>query len=117
MYFFVESPKSYRTNLENRTAIAPMTITIQASGILKEQIPTELEIEASTVGEAVSQYDLSAAGEVLLLVNGRLAHWNTVLNEGDVLKLVPAIGGGARSRRLRFTADFPGLPGLPRISN
>ena len=78
-----------------------MTITIQASGILKEQIPTELQVEASTVGEALSPFDLSAAGEVLLLVNGRLAHWNTVVNEGDVLKLVPAIGGGAGTRAVK----------------
>ena len=71
-----------------------MTITIQASGILKEQIPTELHVEAHTVGEAISRFDLSVAGEVLLLVNGRMAHWQTELHDGDVLKLLPAIGGG-----------------------
>ena len=34
-------------------------------------------------------------GELILLVNGRMAHWQTPLTDGDVLKLVPAIGGGA----------------------
>lgn len=78
-----------------------MSITLHASGILKEQIPTEVQIKASTVGEAVAQYDMSAAGDVLMLVNGRMAHWNTELHDGDVLKLVPAIGGGdgVRSNR------------------
>ncbi len=75
-----------------------MTITVQASGILKEQIPTELQLEASTVGEAVSQLNLPDVGEMLLLVNGRLAHWQTELHDGDLLKLVPAIGGGAARR-------------------
>lgn len=72
-----------------------MTITIQASGILKEQIPSDLYAEATSVGEALASFDLSAAGEVLLLVNGRIAHWQTELHDGDVIKLVPAIGGGA----------------------
>ena len=35
-------------------------------------------------------------GELILLVNGRMAHWQTPLSDGDVLKLVPAIGGGIR---------------------
>ena len=72
-----------------------MTVIIQASGILKEQIPSDLPVEANSVGEALAQYDLSAAGDVLLLVNGRMAHWQTKLHDGDVLKLVPAISGGS----------------------
>ena len=71
-----------------------MTITVLASGILKDQIPKELKLEASTVGEAVSQLDLPEVGEMILLVNGRMAHWQTALQDGDLLKLVPAIGGG-----------------------
>ena len=71
-----------------------MAVNIQASGILKEKIPAGLQLEASTVGEAVTQLDLPENGELILMVNGRMAHWHTQLDEGDVLKLVPAIGGG-----------------------
>lgn len=71
-----------------------MSIKIQTSGILKEQIPADLQVEASNVGEALSQLDLPEDGELILLVNGRMAHWQTPLNDGDVLKLVPAISGG-----------------------
>lgn len=71
-----------------------MTITIQVAGVLKEQVEDGLQLEASTVGEAVTQLDLVDTGELILLVNGRMAHWQTPLSDGDMLKLVPAIGGG-----------------------
>ena len=76
-----------------------MPITIQTAGFLKEQIPDDLSVDANTVGEAVTQLDLGETGELILLVNGRMAHWQTSLNDGDVLKLVPAIGGGAFALR------------------
>jgi sulfur carrier protein ThiS len=72
-----------------------MAVGIQASGVLQKHLPSGLQIEAATVGEAVSMVDLPEVGELLLLVNGRIAHWQTELNDGDVLKLVPAIGGGS----------------------
>ena len=72
-----------------------MPVGIQAAGILKEHITPDLTVEASSVGEAVSQLDFRDAGEVVFLVNGRMAHWQTKLHDGDLLKLIPAIGGGA----------------------
>lgn len=47
-----------------------------------------------TVGEAVSRLNLPESGELVMLVNGRIAYWQTELEDGDVLKLIPAISGG-----------------------
>ena len=71
-----------------------MPITVQTAGVLKQQLPDDLQLEARTVGEAITQLDLVESGELILLVNGRMAHWQTQLSDGDILKLVPAIGGG-----------------------
>jgi len=71
-----------------------MAIMIQTTGILRQQVPDGLQVEARSVGDAVTQLDLTETGELILLVNGRMAHWQTPLSDGDVLKLVPAIGGG-----------------------
>lgn len=40
--------------------------------------------------------DLPEMGELILLVNGRPAYWETALADGDVLHLVPGISGGNR---------------------
>jgi molybdopterin converting factor small subunit len=47
-----------------------------------------------TVGQAVERLSLPSDVGVAMLVNGRVAHWNTVLRDGDVLTLVPEICGG-----------------------
>ena len=71
------------------------SITIQATGSLKQYVASETTVHnARTVGEAVSQLGLPEVGELLLIVNGRLAYWQTELEDGDVLQLVPAISGG-----------------------
>lgn len=31
---------------------------------------------------------------VMILVNGRLAGWETTLQDGDLVELLPAVGGG-----------------------
>ena len=72
-----------------------MPITVQATGTLKQRIPPGTTVEAATVAEAVTQLDVPEAEEVILLVNGRIAHWNTALADGDMLQLVLGISGGA----------------------
>lgn len=47
-----------------------------------------------TVGEAVTRLGLPDLGELIMLVNGRPAHWHTELEDGDTLHLVPGISGG-----------------------
>lgn len=70
-------------------------ITIQAAGSLKERIPADLVVaQARTVGEAVAQLPMPPDMGLVMMVNGRLAHWNTELKDGDVLRLAPVVGGG-----------------------
>jgi len=72
------------------------TITIKATGQLREHIPPDTTLHnVHTVGEAITQLALPASSELMMLVNGRLAHWQTELQDGDVLQLVPAISGGS----------------------
>ena len=75
-----------------------MTITIRTAGALKERLSTEMILsnltDGQTVGDAVTQLDLPADMGLVMMVNGKLAHWGTELHEGDVLQLVPVIGGG-----------------------
>ena len=70
-------------------------ITIQAAGSLKERIPPGTTVaNARTVGEVVSQLPVPQDVGLVMIVNGRLAHWNTELKDGDVLQLAPVVGGG-----------------------
>lgn len=70
-------------------------IVVQAVGALKERIPTDLTLSAvRTVGEVVAQLPIPPDVGLVMMVNGRLAHWRTELNDGDVLRLAPVVGGG-----------------------
>lgn len=72
-----------------------MSITIQASGVLRQHVAPGHRLEgARTVGEAITRLGLPDLGELIMLVNGRPAHWQTELEDGDVLHLVPGISGG-----------------------
>lgn len=78
-----------------------MSITVRLAGSLRPNDNHEHEIvltQARTVGEAVGQLDLPQSMGLVMLVNGRLAHWQTELRDGDVLQLLPVIGGGASNR-------------------
>ncbi|MCS7040092.1 MAG: MoaD/ThiS family protein [Caldilineales bacterium] len=78
-----------------------MSIIVRLAGSLRPNDDHEREIvltQARTVGEAVGQLDLPQTMGLVMLVNGRLAHWQTELQDGDVLQLLPVIGGGASVR-------------------
>ncbi len=79
-------------------------ITIQAAGSLKERIPPGTTVPtARTVGEVVAQLPLPRDMGLVMMVNGRLAHWNTELKDGDTLQLAPVVGGGTfHSSRLTY---------------
>ena len=71
------------------------SITVKASGSLKQQVAPGTVIQnVDTVGEAMAHLNLSEPGELMLLVNGRIAYWQTALEDGDILQLVPAVSGG-----------------------
>lgn len=75
-----------------------MAVEIRTAGILKQHIPPGASVEnARTVGEAVDQLELPHSGELIMLVNGKPAYWNTELRDGDTLSLLPGISGGRGS--------------------
>ena len=72
-----------------------MSITIQPAGSIKRFIAPDSVLEnADTVGEAMEKIDLPDNIGVVMMVNGRIAHWNTPLTDGDILQLIPTIAGG-----------------------
>ena len=67
----------------------------------------------STVGEAIKQLGIDHSGEIIMLVNGKPAYWNTELRDGDTLSLLPGISGGATpctpsaTRAIAPRSDYP----------
>jgi molybdopterin converting factor small subunit len=68
-----------------------MTITVLAEDMLPAG---QVQLEAQTVGEAAQAAGLARRTGLVILVNGRLADWQTRLADGDVVEFVPALGGG-----------------------
>jgi molybdopterin converting factor small subunit len=72
-----------------------MVVSVEATGSLKSAIPNGTALsDVETVGQAVERLSLPSDVGIAMLVNGRVAHWNTELHDGDVLTLLPAICGG-----------------------
>lgn len=70
-------------------------ITIEAGGTLREKLPPHTALDGvETVGAALQQLHLPPDVALIIMVNGRIAHWTTRLQDGDVLQLLPTIGGG-----------------------
>ena len=60
------------------------SITIKASGSLRKHIAPGTTVDnVHTVGEAMSQLALPETGELIMLVNRRMAYWDTALEDGD----------------------------------
>jgi len=72
-----------------------VTIKIYPTGLLKRYIAAETELDnVHTVADALARLSLPPDMGVIALVNGRVAGPQTVLNDGDELKLAPTISGG-----------------------
>jgi len=73
-----------------------MAVAIEGVGSLKSAVPADTVLtDVETVGQAIECLSLPVDVGVAMLVNGRVAHWNTELHDGDVLTLLPAICGGS----------------------
>jgi len=73
-----------------------MAVAIEGVGSLKSAVPAGTVLtDVETVGQAIECLSLPVDVGVAMLVNGRVAHWNTELHDGDVLTLLPAICGGS----------------------
>lgn len=72
-----------------------MRVEIHAEGLLPGRASRALVLDdACTVGEAASRLPLRRFTGLMILVNGKLARWDTVLHDGDEIELIPALGGG-----------------------
>ena len=72
-----------------------MAVLVQVTGSLRSHVPAGVTLDdVHTVGEAVERLHLPATEGLAMLVNGRLAHWATPLQDGDTLQLIPALAGG-----------------------
>ena len=54
----------------------------------------EARLDATTVAEAAEAAGLGRRTGLVILVNGRLAEWQTALSDGDTVEFLPALGGG-----------------------
>ena len=68
-----------------------MTVTVLGEDLLTAQ---ETRLEAATVAQAAERAGLKRVTGLVILVNGRLAGWQTPLADGDVVEFMPALGGG-----------------------
>jgi molybdopterin converting factor small subunit len=75
-----------------------MTVTIRATGSLRSRVGSDTILEdVSTVGDAVDRLGLEQITGMAILVNGRIAHWGSSLQNGDVIQLIPQLAGGQES--------------------
>lgn len=73
-----------------------MKVRVDAGGSLRSHVEPQTTLEqVGTVGEAIARLHLPRDVALIMMVNGRIAHWTTPLHDGDVLQLLPTIGGGA----------------------
>ncbi len=71
------------------------SVTIKVSGLLRQHVDPGTTVQnVHTVGEAVIQLNLPEVGDMIMVLNGKIAYWNTELEDGDTLNLLPAISGG-----------------------
>jgi molybdopterin converting factor small subunit len=85
-----------------------MMVTVEATGSLRAVVPPGTSVaNVETVGRAIEHLSLPCDVGVAMLVNGRVANWNTELQDGDVITLLPAICGGSGSPLGSDTAPAP----------
>lgn len=79
-----------------------MVIEVYLHTILQHEVKTgigrNMRINlppGTTLAEVIEKFDIQLpSNDLLLVVNGRTANRNTVLNDGDVVHLIPALSGG-----------------------
>ena len=72
-----------------------MPIIIRPIGSIKRFIAPDTVLEDThSVGDAIEQLSLPEEIGLVMLVNERIANWNTPLADGDTLQLIPTISGG-----------------------
>ncbi len=78
-----------------------MKIHVKAYGILRRNLNDKEELElhltqGSTVASIFRKLKKTKSETWMVVVNGKIADENTVLNDGDIVSIFEPIGGGAR---------------------
>jgi len=72
-----------------------MAVIVQTHGSLRDHIGTGIDLDnVQIVGDVIARLSIPDDTGLAILVNGRLAHWQTPLHNGDVVQLIPQISGG-----------------------
>ncbi len=74
-----------------------MSVRVIGVGLLRPLLPQgEVALEASgrTVEQVLAELGIQSSLVAMALVNGRQLPKDTILADGDVVKLVPFVGGG-----------------------
>jgi len=72
-----------------------MLVYAEVHGLRPDTPSSREQLEdVSTVAEVWARLKLGPMAGVAVLVNGRLADWRTELQDGDVVRLLHAPGGG-----------------------
>jgi molybdopterin converting factor small subunit len=70
-------------------------VTIHAEDLLSGEASPVLTLDVPcTIGEAVKQLPLSRSTGLMIVLNGRIAQWDSQLQDGDEVELIPALSGG-----------------------
>lgn len=70
-------------------------VTVRAEDLLPNAASVVLTFDhPCTVGSVVQALAPVRSTGLMILVNGKLAGWQTVLQDGDDVELIPALGGG-----------------------
>ncbi len=78
-----------------------MKVYVKAYGILRKYFNDKEEAESrltqgSTVASIFRKLKKTKSETWMVVVNGKIADENTVLNDGDIVSIFEPIGGGAR---------------------
>ncbi len=73
-----------------------LQITIHAEDLLPKGTSSPvLTLDGPcTLGDAIKTLPLARSTGLMILVNGKLAQWDSALQDGDEVELIPALGGG-----------------------
>lgn len=72
-----------------------MIVSVETHGLQEGASPRQERLEnVDTVAEVWARLGLGQAPGLAILVNDRLGDWQTVLRDGDVVRLIAAPAGG-----------------------
>lgn len=74
-----------------------MPVEIVAAGFLKPLLPegkVALNAAGRSIDQALTELGVDTDLVAMVLVNGRQVPKNAILQDGDLVKLIPFIGGG-----------------------